>query len=469
MLFSSTTFIFGFLLLLIILYFPIKNIKYRNVVLLIFSLIFYSWGEPKYVLLMLLTVLIAYIFGILIDKYRSKKGLSKTLLILSIVLILSNLFVFKYLDFSIEIINTLFKSNFNYLKLSLPIGISFYTFQILSYVIDLYRKDVKVQKNYFRLLLYVSFFPQLIAGPIVRYQTVEDEIFDRTVTFDSFIEGFKRFIWGLSKKVIIANNVAIICDYIYGNYSIYGSNIIWIASISYTLQIYFDFSGYSDMAIGLGKMFGFNFLENFNYPYTSKSITDFWRRWHISLSSFFRDYVYIPLGGNRVSKMKFVRNIFVVWFLTGIWHGASFNYIIWGIYYAVILLLEKLLLKKHFEKIPTILRYVYSIFLINIGWVIFRMENLNDLMIILKKMFTFNNTNLFELFKNNSLLIASFPSIILGIVFSLPIDKWFHNKVLKSNKIWLTLLEDVILGLLFGICIMQLVSNSYNPFIYFRF
>ena len=329
MLFSSTTFIFIFLTLLLILYFPIKNIKYRNIILLIFSLIFYSWGEPKYIFLMLITVLIAYIFGLLIDKYRFEKRKSKLFLIISVVLILLNLFIFKYLDFSIGIFNSIFKTNIGLSKLVLPIGISFYTFQILSYVIDLYWGKVGVQKNYFRLLLYVSFFPQLIAGPIVRYETVEKEISDRKTTLDGFINGFKRFIWGLAKKVIIANNVAIFCDYIYNNYSSYGSNILWVAAICYTLQIYFDFSGYSDMAIGLGKMFGFNFLENFNYPYIATSITDFWRRWHISLSSFFRDYVYIPLGGNRVSKIKFIRNIFIVWLLTGIWHGASYNFILW--------------------------------------------------------------------------------------------------------------------------------------------
>ena len=292
MLFSSTTFIFMFLVLLTILYFPIKNIKYRNIVLLIFSLVFYSWGEPKYIILMLLTVLTAYVFGLLINKYRDNKKKSRLFLIISIILIVTNLFIFKYLDFSIEIINSIFNGNIKLTNIVLPIGISFYTFQILSYIIDLYWGKVKIQKNYFRLLLYVSFFPQLIAGPIVRYETVEKEIGDRKTNLEDFINGLKRFIWGLSKKVIVANNVAIFSDYVYGNYASYGSNILWLSAISYTLQIYFDFSGYSDMAIGLGKMFGFNFLENFNYPYISTSITDFWRRWHISLSSFFRDYIY---------------------------------------------------------------------------------------------------------------------------------------------------------------------------------
>lgn len=469
MLFSSTTFIFMFLTLLLILYFPIKNIKYRNIILLIFSLIFYSWGEPKYIFLMLITVLIAYVFGLLIDKYRNDKKKSKLFLVISVILILLNLFIFKYLDFSIGIINSVFKTNIGLTKLVLPIGISFYTFQILSYVIDLYWGKVGVQKNYFRLLLYVSFFPQLIAGPIVRYETVEKEISDRKTTLDGFISGFKRFIWGLAKKVIVANNVAIFCDYIYNNYSSYGSNILWVAAVCYTLQIYFDFSGYSDMAIGLGKMFGFNFLENFNYPYIATSITDFWRRWHISLSTFFRDYVYIPLGGNRVSNIKFIRNIFIVWLLTGIWHGASYNFILWGLYYAILLLIEKLFTGKYIEKLPKVLKILYSLFFITLGWVIFRVENINDLILVIKKMFSFNNTSFITLFNNNAILISTIPYIILGIFLSLPIDKWFKTKVDKSNGIVLTLIEDLILGVLFGISVMFLVSNSYNPFIYFRF
>ena len=469
MLFSSTTFIFMFLTLLLILYFPIKNIKYRNIILLIFSLIFYSWGEPKYIFLMLITVLIAYMFGLLIDKYRNDKKKSKLFLVISVILILLNLFIFKYLDFSIGIINSIFKTNIGLTKLVLPIGISFYTFQILSYVIDLYWGKVGVQKNYFRLLLYVSFFPQLIAGPIVRYETVEKEISDRKTTLDGFISGFKRFIWGLAKKVIVANNVAIFCDYVYNNYSSYGSNILWVAAVCYTLQIYFDFSGYSDMAIGLGKMFGFNFLENFNYPYIATSITDFWRRWHISLSTFFRDYVYIPLGGNRVSKIKFIRNIFIVWLLTGIWHGASYNFILWGLYYAILLLIEKLFTGKYIEKLPKVLKILYSLFFITLGWVIFRVENINDLILVIKKMFSFNNTSFITLFNNNATLISTIPYIILGIFLSLPIDKWFKTKVDKSNGIVLTLIEDLILGVLFGISVMFLVSNSYNPFIYFRF
>lgn len=468
MLFSSTTFIFGFLLLLLILYFPIKNIKYRNTILLIFSLIFYSWGEPKYIVLMLLTVLIVYIFGLKMNGTKSTKS-KRIYLILSIFLLLLNLFIFKYLDFSIGILNSIFKSNINKINLVLPIGISFYTFQILSYVIDLYRGNVKVQKNYFRLLLYVSFFPQLIAGPIVRYETVENEIGNRKTTIEGFIFGFKRFIWGLGKKVIIANNVAYFCDYVYSNYTLYGSGILWVASICYTLQIYFDFSGYSDMAIGLGKMFGFNFLENFNYPYIVKSITEFWRKWHISLSSFFRDYVYIPLGGNRVSKTKLIRNIFIVWTLTGIWHGASYNFILWGLYYALILLVEKLFLGKYLEKLPNIVKLLYSLLLINIGWVIFRIENLSDLLQILNNLFIFKESNWLDLFKANAMLIVSIPYIFIGIVFSTPIDKWFHNKVEKSDSILLTLIEDLILGIVFGYSIMLLVSNSYNPFIYFRF
>ena len=460
MLFSSTTFIFMFLTLLLILYFPIKNIKYRNIILLIFSLIFYSWGEPKYIFLMLLTVLIAYIFGLLIDKYRKDKKKSKLFLVISIMLILLNLFIFKYLDFSIGIINSIFKTNIGLTKLVLPIGISFYTFQILSYVIDLYWGKVGVQKNYFRLLLYVSFFPQLIAGPIVRYETVEKEISDRKTTLDGFISGFKRFIWGLAKKVIVANNVAIFCDYVYNNYSSYGSNILWVAAVCYTLQIYFDFSGYSDMAIGLGKMFGFNFLENFNYPYIATSINDFWRRWHISLSTFFRDYVYIPLGGNRVSKIKQIRNILIVWSLTGLWHGASYNFILWGLYYAAFLLIEKYLLKNILDKIPSLLKHIITLIIVNIGWVIFRFTDINEMFNVFGALIgKFGLGNLGSLYFTGILSVRFVLAFVLGTLVSIiPI------KVEKSSK---TL--DLILIILFILSIIFILVGSYNPFIYYRF
>ena len=469
MLFSSLTFIFIFLPLLLIFYFSFKNIKIKNIILLVFSLIFYSWGEPKYILLMLITTLVIYTFGILISNNKNNKKKSKIFLTLGIIFVLSLLFIFKYFNFFISTLNSVINSKIKLTNLVLPLGISFYSFQLLSYLIDLYKDKVQIQKNYLKLLLYVSFFPQLIAGPIVRYETIEQEIDNRKTTLNDFIEGFKRVILGLAKKVLIANNVAAFCDYVYSNFNHYGSSILWVAAIAYTIQIYFDFSGYSDMAIGLGRIFGFKFLENFNYPYTATSITDFWRKWHISLSTFFRDYVYIPLGGNRVKKPIQIRNILIVWFLTGLWHGASWNFIIWGMYYGIILLIEKFILKKYLDKLPIFIKRIYSIIIIIIGWVIFRIEEIPQLLKILKIMFTFKQSNYLNLFQENLFLITYIPFIILGIIFSLPIYKKFKNKINQSKKIYLTLIDDLILGILFGLSVMSLVSNQYNPFIYFRF
>lgn len=469
MIFSSMTFLFMFLPALLVLYFLNKNIKFRNVLLIIFSLIFYSWGEPKYIVLMLFTTFIVYVFGLLIDKNRDNNK-SKVYLVVSISICLLSLFIFKYLNFTISILNYIFSFNIKAIKVVLPIGISFYTFQIISYIVDLFRNKVSVQKNPFKLLLYISFFPQLIAGPIVRYKTIEEEINNRIITKLSFIEGFKRFLFGLGKKVIIANNVAMFCDYIYGNLSTYvGSSVLWLAAIAYSIQIYFDFSGYSDMAIGLGKMFGFNFLENFNYPYICDSITDFWRRWHISLSTFFRDYVYIPLGGNRVKKIINIRNIVIVWLLTGLWHGANINYVLWGIYYCIFLLIEKFIIGDKIKKVPTFLRHLISLIIVIVGWTIFRLENFSSLIYVLKNMFIYKKTDWFLLFKSNIKLAVSIPYLLLGVIMSLPIDKLFHKKVVSSKKIYMTVLEDFILGVIFIITVLRLVSNNYNPFIYFRF
>jgi len=466
MLFSSLSFLCAFLPILFILYFSVKNIKIKNIILLLFSLLFYAWGEPKYILLMLITVLISYVYGIIIEKTKNVKH-KKIIFVITVIAILLSLFIFKYLDFSINIFNKIFSSNISNVNLILPIGISFYTFQVLSYVIDLYKGKIKLQKNYFKLLLYVSFFPQLIAGPIVRYETIEEEIDNRRTTIEDFVYGFKRFILGLSKKIIIANNVAIICDGIYSNYQNFGTNILWLAAIAYTLQIYFDFSGYSDMAIGLGRIFGFHFLENFNFPYISTSITDFWRRWHISLSSFFRDYIYIPLGGNKKGTKNQIRNILIVWALTGLWHGANYNYIIWGIYYGIILILEKFVFKKIIEKMPTIIKHIYTLLIVIIGWVIFRIENISDLLNILTSMFSFKNMSLKQYIATDVTNISIFQYLFIGIIFSMPI----YKKIFKNakNSIVLTLIEDFCLGILFILNIMFLVSNQYNPFIYFRF
>ena len=372
MVFSSQTFLFFFLPLagLCVL---IRSKPVQNALLLIASLIFYAWGEPKMVVLMVLVTLIAYGSGFAIVHFKARPRAKKAVLIASVVVILGNLVVFKYLNFLCR--------TFSFLGLSapgiaLPIGISFYTFQILSYVIDLYRGKIALQRNFFYLLMYVSFFPQLIAGPIVRYETVEQEIRSRSVTMDDLAHGFRRFVVGLAKKLLLANQVAQVAAIVYsGDPANYGSLMYWLAAIAYTLQIYFDFSGYSDMAIGLGRMFGFHFLENFNYPYISLSVTEFWRRWHISLSTWFRDYVYIPLGGNRVSRGKWVRNILVVWGLTGLWHGADWNFLLWGLYYGVLLLIEKLWLGKYLERLPKALRWLLCMVIVCIGWVMF---NLTD-------------------------------------------------------------------------------------------
>lgn len=470
MLFSSLTFLFGFLPILLILYFILKKRKYKNIVLLIFSLIFYAWGEPKYIFLMLLTILIVYIFGILIDKFdkENKKILKKISLIICIILILGSLIFFKYSNFLIENVNLAFKAKIKPLNIVMPIGISFYTFQILSYIIDLYNKKIKLQKNYFSLALYVSLFPQLIAGPIVRYETVEEEIDNRKETKEDVISGTKRFIIGLSKKVIIANQMALLADLIFNKHNgAYGTTINMLGTFAYTLQIYFDFSGYSDMAIGLGKIFGFHFLENFDYPYISKSVTEFWRRWHISLSTWFRDYVYIPLGGNRVNKFKWIRNIILVWLLTGLWHGAAWNFIIWGIYYGLLLLFEKLFFDRILKKLPTIINWLYTFIIVMIGWMIFRSNSLNELLLFIKTMFVYKQTDWLTILADNLSTFNALMFVLPAFILSFPILKKIKEKY--SGKTIYIILTNILLLMLFIMCIVYLTSSSYNPFIYFRF
>ncbi len=466
MVFSTLTFLFAFFPAVCISYYLIPNRAYKNAVLLIFSLLFYSWGEPKYVVLMLASSLIAYIGGVFIDSLErlNKTKSKKAVFTLTVVLLVLSLFIFKYLNFTIDNLNEIFNSSIKIREITLPIGISFYTFQILSYVIDVYRKEISLQKNYFYLTLYVAFFPQLIAGPIVRYQTIEEEINTRRETFDAFVLGMRRFIIGLSKKVIIANNVGTVADIIYnGDVTIYGTQFYWLAAIAYALQIYFDFSGYSDMAIGLGKMFGFNFLENFNYPYISTSITEFWRRWHISLSSWFRDYIYIPLGGNRVKKSRWLFNIFIVWVLTGFWHGAEWNFVMWGLYYAILLVLEKLFLHKLLNKLPRFLCWMYTMVVILVGWVIFNLTTPTAIYQALWQMFSFNYTSTINAVISNTDILYSVFYIPLGIICMLP---W-------KNKIYASKIPDLALNagclLLLLICVTFIIGSTYNPFIYFRF
>ena len=454
MVFSSIIFLFMFLPIFLACYFIFKKNKTRNIILLLFSLLFYAWGEPYYIFLMIFSILVNYFLTIKMEKKNSK-----LLFILLIAFNLLLLLSFKYVDFFISNINNLFNTNISLLKLSLPIGISFYTFQILSYVIDVYNKKIPVQKNLYTLACYISSFPQLIAGPIVRYSDVEKELNERKVSFDDFSMGVRRFIIGLAKKALIANNVAFVCDAILSSsFTEIGFIGIIIAIISYTLQIYYDFSGYSDMAIGLGRMLGFHYMENFNYPYMAKNITDFWRRWHISLSSFFRDYVYIPLGGNRCSKVRNIINIMIVWFLTGMWHGAGWNFILWGLYYGILLIIEKNLIKKITDKSWY---RIITIIIICIGWLIFRQTDFNDLLLSFKALFGgFGLGSITSLYYLGIFSFRYILAFILGIIFCF--DMFSLNK--KQ-----TILTDIVLLVLFILSIVVIVVGSYNPFIYFRF
>ncbi len=462
MLFTSISFLYYFLPIVLIIYFIMPN-KYRNFLLFVSSMFFYFYGEPKYIILILLEILIAYFGAIIIDKTKNK-----TIFIFTILIHVLLLCFFKYTDFLITNINSIFKTNINLLRISLPIGISFYTFQIISYVVDVYRGKVSVQKSFIRLATYVSLFPQLIAGPIVRYETIEEELKTRSHNFENFAEGARRFTIGLAKKVLIANILGELCT----NFDSSSKSIIfyWLFSISYMLQIYFDFSAYSDMAIGLGRIFGFHFLENFNYPYISKSITEFWRRWHISLSSWFKDYVYIPLGGNRVGKIKLLRNILIVWLLTGFWHGASWNFIVWGLMFGIILIIEKLWFNKYLEKLPNILKRIYVLFIVMISFIIFRADNLSEAFKIINGLFGFNK----DVFINEITIYNLknyFVVILIAILAATPILKNLIIKLKKNKKAnyLINLLEPFYIVFLLIIVTAYLIDNSYNPFLYFRF
>lgn len=463
MVFASITFLYYFLPVFLILYFVVPK-KYKNLVLLLFSLIFYFYGEPKYILLMLIEVLFAYFMTLSLEKNKSK-----SLLIVVVSFHLLLLCIFKYFNFIISNINSIFSSNISLLNIVLPIGISFYTFQIISYEVDVYRGKVKASKNLIEFMTYVFLFPQLIAGPIVRYESVNKELKSRKVTFDDFSSGVNRFVIGLFKKVVIANNIGELCNILVGSTEV-SVLLYWVLGISYMLQIYFDFSGYSDIAIGIGKMIGFKFPENFNYPYIADSVTNFWRRWHMTLSSWFKDYVYIPLGGNRVSILKHIRNIFIVWMLTGLWHGASWNFIIWGLYFGVILIIEKYFLNKVLEKLPKVIRIIYTSFVVMISFIIFSSNNLDSVFTIIKGLFSFKSLSL----SNNFILyyVKSYGFIlIMGIIFSTPLIKNIIEK-LRSKKILnniINIIEVIVILLILLIVTSMLIDSSYNPFLYFRF
>lgn len=460
MVFSSITFLFYFLPIVLSLYYLVPN-KLKNLILLISSFIFYFYGEPKYVLLMAFSIISTYICGIFVDKYRGTKK-SKIFLILEIIISIGLLIYFKYANFIIKNINLWLSQKIDLINVLLPIGISFYTFQMISYVVDVYKGEVKVQKNILKLATYVSLFPQLIAGPIVRYSTIEKQLENREYSINKFALGVRRFIIGLGKKVMIANVIGVLVN----NFLISDDKSVlfyWLYAIGVMLQIYFDFSGYSDMAIGLGKMFGFEFLENFNYPYIATSITDFWRRWHISLSTWFRDYVYIPLGGNRVSKIKWLRNIMIVWLLTGLWHGAEWNFIIWGIYFGILLIIEKIFLLKRAEKTPKIFKIIYTLFFVMISFIIF---NGNEIIENIKGLFGIGNIPIIS--KESIYYLKSYLVVILiGIIGATP----FIKNIVKKEKIKkiINILEPIYLFSILLLSTSYIIDGSFNPFLYFRF
>ena len=471
MVFSSLSFLYLFFPLCGLAYFLCGNRVWRNGVLLAFSLGFYAWGEPKNILLLLLASLAAYLCGLGIERWRGRPGLRRGIFLTGVVLLTGNLFVFKYLNFFCENLSRAGLA-LSLPRIALPIGISFYTFQILSYVIDLYRGEIQVQRNFFYLTLYVSFFPQLIAGPIVRYQTIEAEILDRRESLEDVSAGLRRFVLGLGKKVIIADNVGRIAEIIYGgDPQVYGSALYWLAAAAYALQIYFDFSGYSDMAIGMGRMFGFHFLENFNYPYVSLSITEFWRRWHISLSTWFRDYIYIPLGGNRVRKGRWVLNLLAVWALTGFWHGAQWNFLLWGLYYGAILLVEKLWLGRLLEKCPKPVRWLYAMILVLVGWVIFNLTDFGRMAGALGMMFRFAPTNWAKVLAADASIVKGLVYLPLGLVFSAPLLPRLRARLPKEGWAGTLVLagENLLCLALAVLCVVYVMGAAYDYFIYFRF
>ena len=464
MYFSSLLFLFVFLPIVLAVYYIVPR-KSRNAFLLLANLVFYGWGEPVFILIMIVSVVSNYIFGLLMEKYRDNQKRKKTFLVLSLVISLGLLAVFKYTGFVTDILRAIPPFSFMpKINLPLPIGISFYTFQTLSYTIDVYRGDTKAQKSLVSFGTYVSFFPQLIAGPIVRYTDIAKMLDERRENISQFADGIKLFAVGLAKKVLIANQMGVLWDTIRGTSSngIVGA---WIGIISYAFQIYFDFSGYSDMACGLGKMFGFEFMKNFNYPYVSKTITEFWRRWHISLSSWFRDYVYIPLGGNRCKLPRVIFNLFAVWALTGLWHGANFNFIAWGIYYFVIKKKKKYVYGKYLEKLPSLPKHIYALFLILLGWTIFYFEDFGQFATYLTSMFTLKNGIIGG--DTLSTILMYLPILIVTAMASLPI--WKNTYLKLKDKKYMGVLEIAFCAVVIVLCTASLVNQSYNPFLYFRF
>lgn len=458
MVFSSILFIFRFLPIAMGIYFLTPK-KLKNLSLLILSLIFYSWGEPRYFLLMIASIFVDYFISINIEKNNKNKKIKILLLAISIIFNVGILFFFKYINFFIENINSIFNMSLNNVKITLPLGISFYTFQTMSYTIDVFLGKVKAEKNIINFGAFVCLFPQLIAGPIVKYIDISKELKNRDINLDEIQEGIRLFILGLGSKILIANNIGSLWNEVetmgFNNIS---TILAWMGIIAFSLQIYFDFNGYSLMAIGLGKILGFNFPNNFNYPYESRSITEFWRRWHITLGQWFKQYVYIPLGGNRLGRARTYFNLFIVWFLTGLWHGASYNFILWGLYLFILICIEKNgllnLLNKH-----KLISHIYTIFFILVGWVLFAVIDLNQIINFLKKMFIFNAGNEWIYYLRNYIITYT-----IAIIFSTSFLKKIYNKFVKSN-----IVDTIILITIFLLSIAYLVDSSYNPFLYFRF
>ncbi|MBP2242347.1 alginate O-acetyltransferase complex protein AlgI [Cytobacillus eiseniae] len=473
MVFSSSLFLFLFLPIVLLIYYLLK-LEYRNIFLLVVSLLFYAWGEPKFVIVIIASIIINYVFGIIVHLCSENKVsclIRRTILIVGIISNCGLLFYFKYYDFFLSSINSITGLNLTLANVILPIGISFFTFQGLSYVIDVYQGKIKVQKNLYKLALYMAFFPQLIAGPIVRYVDIHTQIDERVSTIDGFASGIRRFVIGLGKKVIIANTLGAVADSIFGLPAEQNSMAIaWVGAICYTFQIYFDFSGYSDMAIGLARMFGFNFKENFDYPYISKTVTEFWRRWHISLSRWFRDYLYIPLGGNRRGNVYV--NLLIVFIVTGLWHGAAWNFIIWGLWHGLFLILERVLkLKKVRIRVPKIIIWSYTSLVVIIGWVLFRSPDLTYARDYIGIMFGLNdpyNVGFTVWYYLNPMIVTM---LVIACICSIPIIKYIKGNVgsYEEHSGFSLFLQNAYVLIILIISIMFMATSTYNPFIYFRF
>lgn len=464
MVFSSLVFMFAYLPITLLAYYLVPR-QGRNIFLFIVNLIFYGWGEPKLVLLMVFNIFFNYIGGWLVDKYRADAKKKKLFLILTCVLDIGILAVFKYTGMITETLNMLPFLNIPELQISLPIGISFYTFQTMSYVIDVYRDDAPVSKNFINFGTYVALFPQLIAGPIVRYRDVAEQLVNRRETLEMFTKGVKLFMVGLAKKVIIANTMGTLTTNIFATTDENGVVGTWVGIIAYTFQIYFDFSGYSDMACGLGNMMGFEFLKNFNYPYIAKSITDFWRRWHISLSTWFKEYVYIPLGGNRKGVKRQILNLLIVWGLTGLWHGAAYNFVLWGLYYGLLLILEKFVLKKFLDRLPSFVQHIYTLFIIIIGWGLFYFTDVRQLGEFMVDLFNFGNGICGDQAFN--LIMSNLPMLIIAAVASTPLATMLYTRFEHTRFMWIP--ETLYCMGVLAVSTASLVNQSYNPFLYFRF